>query len=93
MESNWRTNIALMGMSGPMLAAPGVGYPLRYLAKLNPALPVGIGVWKWVALWDYPVTPFYVLCTEPVPGYAEFSFNAGHLGGAHFPGPFTVDPD
>lgn len=93
MESNWRLNVAKMGI-GLLPVGDGVNaYPCSFCAKLNPPLPVGVGVWTWLVTWERPEGRTWLLCTEPVLGYVEPSVIVPITAGVHFPGPFSVDPD
>ena len=93
MESNWRMNVWRWGCEY-LSSGPGQPlYPCDFGARLNPPLPPGVGVWDRVIRWRHPDGPYYLLCPSSVDDYADTFFNVGTLGGAHFPGGYTVDPD
>lgn len=93
MESDWRYNVALFGVSPGLTPASGIIWQSQFLAKLNPPLPIGIGVWTYLLTVFSGTGRKWFACSEPVPGYVEPAIELTGFGDPSFPGPFGVDPD
>lgn len=92
MESNWRTNIILCGVSGPGPIWAFGNIKLALIARLvTPILVSGVP-YQWLIEWRYPSGFTVFLGRSPVNDYIEY-VHPFFPPGTRFPYGLAVHPD